>query len=144
MPLALNDQLAHMASLKIELRDLVRTKRQMRKLGLCDAGPGQPLPALEFRPTLVNTSSPDEEGCLVLADGLLVAVLVHVACIHVEQSKAAPSGWQMEAGFGCCAVPVPPLFDTLADAGAWLRTQLGAREPATLCTKDDERLSTRI
>ncbi len=113
--------------MKIELRDLVRIKRQMRRFGLCDAEPSPSLPALEYQPILVNTASPDEKGCLILADGHLIAVLVHVAGIHAGQSEAALSGWQMEAGFGRCATPVPPLFDTLADAGAWLRTQSGAR-----------------
>lgn len=122
-----NCQLARMAVLKIELRDLVRIKRQLHNLGLCDTGPSRPLPALECRPILVNTASPDEKGCLLLADGRLVAVLVRVAGIHVEPGGAKLSGWQMEAGFGCCAVPVPPLFDTLADAAAWVRTQLSTR-----------------
>ncbi len=118
--------------MKIDLRDLVRSKRQMRNLGLCDTGPSQPLPALGCRPILVNTSSPDENGRLILADGRLVAVLVRVAGLQGEQGGAEPggtglSGWQMEAGFGPCAVPVPPLFGTLAEAGDWVRTQLRAR-----------------
>lgn len=116
-----------MAFLKIELRDLVRIKRQMHNFRLCDIGPSRSLPALECRPILVNMASPDEKGCLLLADGRLVAVLVRVADIHVEQGGARLSGWQVEAGFGCCAVPVLPLFDTLADAAAWIRTQLSAR-----------------
>lgn len=85
------------------------------------------MPTSECRPVLVNMASPDEKGCLVLADGRLVAVLVRVAGLGVEQGRNEPSGWHMEAGFGRCAVPVPLLFDTLADAVAWMRTQLSAR-----------------
>ncbi len=81
---------------------------------------------IECRPILVNTASPDEKGCLVLADGCLVAVLVRVVDTGDEQGRGELSGWQMEAGFGRCAVAVPPLFDTLADAAAWMRTQLSA------------------
>ena len=81
---------------------------------------------IECRPILVNTASPDEKGCLALADGRLVAVLVRVADTGDEPGGEKLSGWQMEAGFGCCAVSVPPLFDTLADAAAWMRMQLSA------------------
>lgn len=122
-----NDQLANMTSTKIKLLDLASTKRQIFNPRLRDAELSQPLPALECRPTLVDTASPDEKGCLVLADGRLVAVLVRVAGTHIKQGGVKLSGWQMEAGFGQCAVPVPPLFDSLADAATWIRTQLSAR-----------------
>lgn len=115
-----------MAYLKIELRDLVRIKRQVRDLGLRDSKPSQPLPVLECRPILVNTASPDEKGCLVLADGHLVAVLVRVADAGIEKDWEELSSWHMEAGFGRCAVSVPPMFDTLADAVAWIRARLSA------------------
>ena len=116
-----------MAYLKIALRDLVRIKRQVHGLGLHNPRPSRPLPVFECRPILVNTASPDEKGCLVLADGCLVAVLVRVADTGDEQNRKKLSGWHMEAGFGRCAVPVPPLFGTLADAVAWMRMQLNAR-----------------
>lgn len=118
-----------MTGRKVELRDLIRTTRRMRELDLHDAKPSRPLPAFECRPILVDTASLDEKGCLVLAGNRLVAVLVRVARMDVEQDRKEPSGWHMEAGFGPCAVPVPPLFDTLADAVAvaWMRTRLSAR-----------------
>lgn len=116
-----------MPYLKIALRDLVRIKRQMHGPSLRNPKPGRPPLAIECRPILVNTASPDENGCLVLADGCLVAVLVRVADAGDEQDREKLSGWQMEAGFGCCAVPVLPLFDRLADAVAWMRMQLSAR-----------------
>ena len=119
--------MAHMPYLKIALRDLVRIKRQMHGPSLGSPKPGRSKLVIECRPILVNTASPDENGCLLLADGCLVAVLVRVADTSDEQNRKKVSGWQMEAGFGCCAVPVPPLFDILADAVAWVRMQLSAR-----------------
>ena len=113
-----------MAYLKIALRDLVRIKRQVRGLGLHDPRPRETLPTFVCRPILVETDSPDEKGCLVLANGRLVAVLVRVASTGIEHDRKKLSGWQMEAGFGRCAVAVLPLFDTLGDAVAWVREQL--------------------
>lgn len=115
-----------MACSKVELRDLVRAKRRTRDLDWHDPEPSRPLPAFECRPILVNTASPDEKGCLVLADGRLVSVLVRVAGAGGEQGGQELSGWHMEAGFGRCAVSVPLLFDTLAAAIVWMRTQLSA------------------
>ena len=66
-----------------------------------------------------------QKGYLVLADGRLVAVLVRLASAGSEQDKEKLSGWHMEAGFGPCAVTVSPLFNTLGDAVAWVRKQLG-------------------
>lgn len=119
--------MADMAYLKIALRDLVRIKRQMRGPNLRDPGPGQLSPVIRCQPILVDTASPDEKGCLVLADGCLVAVLVRVADTGDGQDREKLSGWHMEAGFGRCAAPVPPLFDTLAEAVGWVRMQLNAR-----------------
>lgn len=76
-----------MACLKIELHDLVRAKRRVRGLASHDPKLGGPLPAFECRPILVNTASTDEKGCLVLADGRLVSVLVHVADTRDEQDR---------------------------------------------------------
>ena len=126
MSRAPESQSAHMAYVKISLRDLVRIKHQMHAPSWRNPKPSRSSPVIECRPVLVNTASPDEKGCLVLADGHLVAVLVRVADTGDEQNRKKLSGWQMEAGFGCCAVPVPPLFDTLADAVAWMRMQLSA------------------
>lgn len=113
-----------MTYLKIALRDLVRIKRQVHGLGLHDPRPRETLPTFVCRPILVETDSPDEKGCLVLANGRLVAVLVRVGSTGVEQDNKKLSGWQMEAGFGRCAVAVLPLFDTLGDAVTWVREQL--------------------
>jgi len=127
VPTAPVTQLAGYGIPEIDLRDLVRIKRQMRALDLLDSRPHQPLPVLVCRPVLVDTASPDEKGCLVLANGRLVSVLVRVANIGVEQDREQMSGWQMEAGFGRCAVAVLPLFDTLGDALGWVRERLDAQ-----------------
>ena len=58
--------------------------------------------------------------------GRLVAVLVRIADAGVEKDREGLSNWHMEAGFGRCAVSVPPSFDTLADAVAWIRAQWSA------------------
>ncbi len=115
-----------MAYLKIRLRDLVHIKRQVRDLDWRDPRPRQSLPVLVCRPILVDTASPDEKGCLVLANDRLVLVLVRVACTGAEQDKEGLCGWQMEAGFGRCAVAVLPLFDSLGDALNWVRKRFDA------------------
>ena len=78
-------------------------------------------PALTFRPVQVATGSDDQEGRLVLADGRLVAVLVHLAG---AEHKELRGGWFLEAGFGSCAVPAPDVFPTIEDAEAWIGEQL--------------------
>ena len=82
-----------------------------------------PAPSLRVRPTRVATRSANEEGRLVLVDGRLVAVLVRL-------QDAAHGGlvgsWYLEAGFGACADPRPPVFDTLDAARAWVRRRLAA------------------
>ena len=127
MSRASGSQLADMAYVKISLRDLVRIRHQMHAPSLRHPEASRSPPVIECRPILVNTASPDEKGCLILADGCLVAVLVRVADTGDKQNRKRLSGWQMEAGFGRCAVPVPPLFGTLAAAVAWMRMQLNAQ-----------------
>lgn len=110
----------------------VLIRQHMHHFGLRHSNPSQRLPAFECRPVLVNTASPDEKGCLIMIDGRLVAVLVHVAGTGVERDREKLSGWYVEAGFGRCAVPAPPLFGTLADAVTWMCTRLGVRQSATI------------
>lgn len=78
------------------------------------------------RPIRPSVSQPIH-GCLVLSGGQIVAVLVRVECGDALQDDAgavAPDGWFLEAGFGCCAVPVLPLFGSLAKALGWVRLRL--------------------
>lgn len=71
-----------------------------------------------WQPIRVETGSSEEDGRLVLADGKLVAVLVHLSSEH-PQSKLQGQ-WFVEAGFG-------PIFEkyeafpTFEDAVAWVR-----------------------
>lgn len=75
---------------------------------------------LLLRPVPVHTGSGDQEGQLVLADGRLVAVLVHLD----DTSHAGLVGaWFLEAGFGPCAHVVAPIFADLDDAKRWIRQQ---------------------
>ncbi len=73
-----------------------------------------------LQPIPVDTASPDREGMLVLANGLLVGVLVRLDTPEHE----SPGGWFMEAGLGRLAGLRVPAFDTLEDATRWLRQRL--------------------
>jgi hypothetical protein len=71
------------------------------------------------KPVLVNTSSPDSEGCLLFVDDRLVAVLVRLE----QGAYADPSlwgQWLLEAGFGPCETGDQELiFPTLDVAEQW-------------------------
>lgn len=70
-----------------------------------------------LQPIAVDTGSPDREGMLVMANGLLVSVLV-----RLDASEHARSGaWFIEAGLGRLAGRRAPVFDTLEDATRWVR-----------------------
>lgn len=76
---------------------------------------------LLLRPIPVYTGSGDQDGQLVLVNGRLVAVLVHLD----DTSHAGLIGaWFLEAGFGPCAHVVAPIFGDLDDAQNWIRRQL--------------------
>jgi len=76
---------------------------------------------LLLEPARVATSSADEEGQLVFANGRLVAVLVLLA----DETHAGRVGsWYLEAGVGLCANETPPTFATIGAALAWVRRQL--------------------
>ena len=79
------------------------------------------VPRLTLQPTQVMTGSDDDEGCLVSADGQLVAILVRLTDdMHADQRGR----WFLEAGFGPCRTAVPPLFDGLEEAQAWVEGKL--------------------
>jgi hypothetical protein len=67
------------------------------------------------QPVRVDTSAKDEEGCLVFADGRLVAVLVRLSDEHGEMAGR----WFLEAGFGRLDGPQHPTFVDLEAAQAW-------------------------
>ena len=73
-----------------------------------------------LQPIAVDTRSPDRVGMLVLANGLLVAILVRLDTVEHKRR----GGWFMEAGLGRLAGMRAPVFDTLEDATRWMRQRL--------------------
>ncbi|MPR13098.1 hypothetical protein [Microvirga tunisiensis] len=64
----------------------------------------------------------DSEGRLILADGQLAAVIVRLdGETHAPEHKGL---WNLEAGFGKCAVRTVPPFKTPEEAGAWVEQTL--------------------
>ncbi|MCJ2049380.1 hypothetical protein [Methylobacterium sp. J-070] len=78
------------------------------------------LVVLQLQPIAVDTNSPDREGMLVIANGLLVAVLVRLA----EPKHDNVGSWFLEAGFGRLQGQRVSAFPTLEDASRWLRRHL--------------------
>ena len=75
---------------------------------------------LQLQPIAVDTGSPDRDGMLVMANGLLVAVLVRLA----EPEHDNVGSWFLEVGFGRLQGQRVPTFPTLDDASRWLRRHL--------------------
>jgi hypothetical protein len=65
-------------------------------------------------------ASPDRDGCLVLHDNCLVAVLVCLSAAH----GAAAGCWFYEAGFGALDGPDHPTFPDLEAAKDYVRARL--------------------
>ncbi len=71
---------------------------------------------ITLQPIPVMTGSQDHEGRLVLVDGQLVAVLVHLSDeMHGEERGR----WFLEAGFGRCDGH-HPVFESLDEAQTWV------------------------
>jgi hypothetical protein len=75
---------------------------------------------LTLQPVRVATGGPDEEGCLVFAEGRLVAVLVRLSDEHGERA----GHWFFEVGFGRLDGPAHPSFAAIEDAQEWLEERL--------------------
>ncbi|MCE4226982.1 hypothetical protein HCU64_24915 [Methylobacterium sp. C25] len=73
-----------------------------------------------LQPIAVDTDSSDREGMLVIANGMLVAVLVQLN----DPEETRPGSWFMEAGFGRLRDMRLQPFDTLDDATRWVRQQM--------------------
>lgn len=73
-----------------------------------------------LQPIAVDTASPGREGRLVVANGLLVAVLVRLDA----PEHAMPGFWFLEAGLGRLQGIEAPPFRALEDAKRWLRGRL--------------------
>lgn len=75
---------------------------------------------LQRQPIVVDTGSLDRDGVLMLANGLLVAVLVRLDAPEHEH----PGHWFLEAGFGRLQGMRVDAFPTLDHATRWVRKQL--------------------
>ncbi|GLS46982.1 hypothetical protein [Methylobacterium brachythecii] len=84
------------------------------------AGPHNVETLVVLQPIAVDTDSSDCKGMLVLANGMLVAVLVQLN--HSEEKQKGR--WFIEAGFGRLRDLRQRPFDTLDDATRWLRQQM--------------------
>ncbi len=81
--------------------------------------------AISFQTIPILIDGHDVEGCLVLHDGQLVAVLARLdGEIHDEQSRGR---WHLETGFGPCQAVGTHLFETLDEVSAWARQRVDAR-----------------
>jgi hypothetical protein len=77
----------------------------------------------------VLTDGGAQEGRLALAEGQLVAVLIHVSEEETAGNGNGRAGWYREAGFGPCSdlvVQTPPVFDTLEKAADWIDERIQA------------------
>ena len=73
-----------------------------------------------MQPVAVDTASPDRDGMLVMANGMLIAVLVRLETPEHDQ----PDGWFLEATFGNLDRRSAPVFDSLEDATRWFRRRV--------------------
>ena len=79
---------------------------------------------LVLQPVMVDTGE-EGEGCLVFAEGWLVAVLVRLSEYHDDEAGF----WFLEKGFGRLDRPDPPLFSDLPTAEQWIKEHLTIRRP---------------
>ena len=78
---------------------------------------------LTTQPITIETGGPDQEGCLVLADGRLVAALIRLSDAH----ELMAGRWYLEHGFGPLDGPTHPTFPDLEAAQAWIAGRLRER-----------------
>ena len=77
---------------------------------------------ISFKRIPVLIDGHDTDGNLILSDGQLTAVIVR---LDGESHEPEHKGfWNLEAGFGKCAVRYAPLFKTPEEAGAWVEQTL--------------------
>ena len=80
-------------------------------------------PQITFQPIEVLTASEDREGCLVLANGKLAAVLVRLN--DAAHDPLLRGAWFIEAGFGFLDRR-HELFASLEEAAASIERALGS------------------
>nr|WP_246733175.1 hypothetical protein [Methylobacterium sp. BTF04] len=76
-----------------------------------------------MQPIAVNTGSDDRDGMLVMANGMLVAVLVQLATPDHEHE----GDWFLEVALGPLRAHLAPTFANLDDATRWMRQRLRAQ-----------------
>ena len=74
----------------------------------------------EFQSCRIATSRDSEEACLVLADGIVMAVLV-----RLDADATSNPAWYLQMGFGPCDQE-GVVFETLEAAAAWVDQNLAA------------------
>jgi hypothetical protein len=78
---------------------------------------------LTTQPVQVATSKAGDEGCLVLADDVLVAVLVLLS----DQYGPEAGRWYLETGYGPVDGLAHPTFADLDEAQEWIASRLASR-----------------
>jgi hypothetical protein len=78
---------------------------------------------LTTQPVQVATSKDGDEGCLVLADDVLVAVLVLLS----DQYGPEAGRWYLETGYGPVDGLAHPTFADLDEAQEWIASRLASR-----------------
>jgi hypothetical protein len=70
----------------------------------------------------VDTSGPDQEGCLIFEEtGALIAVLVRLSEQHEPEIVGK---WFLEHGFGSLNNREHPLFDKIEQAEEWIASSI--------------------
>jgi hypothetical protein len=77
---------------------------------------------LTLQPIRVATSRAGDEGCLVLADDTLVAVLVLLS----DQYEPEAGRWFLETGYGPVGALTHPTFADLDEAQEWIAGRLAS------------------
>ncbi|MCJ2009309.1 hypothetical protein [Methylobacterium sp. J-092] len=75
-----------------------------------------------MQPIAVDTGSDDRDGMLVMANGMLVAVLVQLAMTDHEEA----GDWFVEVALGRLGAHRTLTFGNLDDATRWIRRRLRA------------------
>ena len=79
---------------------------------------------VSFQPIPVLIDGQDSQANLILADGQLTAVIVHLDSeAHPPETRGR---WRLAVGFGKCNVLGPPLFKSPEEAGAWVELLLSS------------------
>ena len=73
-----------------------------------------------MQPIAVDTGSDDRDGMLVMANGMLVAVLVQLATPDHEDA----GDWFVEVALGPLRAHLAPTFENLDDATRWMRRRI--------------------